>query len=159
MGLDYAAPRQSVGSASMIQKVSDRLTQFFQEDAEERERVIREEGLKIHAVTHPIWGVVDEIWVSGRESAEELAAFEAASFRRLGINPREAKFEAPLAASAREVSMIPPPCQAPDPQNGADVRSVRALPPIPLKPLLRPLPASVRRKFPKGIRQASRQQV
>ncbi len=42
-------------------------------------------GLKPHAIQHSLYGCVDEVWVNGQETPEELAAFERATFERLGL--------------------------------------------------------------------------
>lgn len=38
-----------------------------------------------HPVHHPVYGHVDDIRVSGTETPAELAAYETAVFRRLGL--------------------------------------------------------------------------
>lgn len=40
------------------------------------------EGKKLHDVKHPIYGIIDTIFVSGEETQQELAAYEAAALAR-----------------------------------------------------------------------------
>ena len=40
-----------------------------------------------HQVIHPVFGLIDTIGVTGHETPEEIAAFEAAAWARAGLPP------------------------------------------------------------------------